>query len=119
MPREFSRAVRVAEGIKRVMAKMVSDWTREIAAGMASVTQADVSPDLKRAKIYVSLYGCEDPSAALDELNLLAGRFRHALGRELRLRNIPVLEFLLDESLERGDKISRMLNGIQRGEPLE
>lgn len=119
MPREFSRAVRVAEGIKRVTAKLVSDWMRENAAGMASITQVDVTPDLKRAKIYVSLYGCEESRTALGELNLRAGRFRHALGRELRLRNIPALEFFLDESLERGDKISRMLSDLQRGEPRE
>jgi len=119
MPREFSRAVRVAEGIKRVVAGMVSDWMRENFAGMASVTGVDVSPDLKRARIHVSLYGCEDAHATLDELNLQSGRFRYALGRELRLRNIPILDFSLDESIERGDKISRLLDELKSDVPHE
>jgi len=113
MPREFSRTVRVAENIKRVIAPLVSDWMRENQAGMASVTSTDVSPDLKRSHVYVSFYGCDDPAAALAALNDQAGRFRHALGGDLRLRNLPVIEFRLDESIERGDNMSRMLGALK------
>ena len=113
MPREFSRTVRVAENIKRVIAPLVSDWMRDNRAGMASVTATDVSPDLKRSNVYVSFYGCGDTAAALTALNDQAGRFRHALGGDLRLRNVPAIEFRLDESIEHGDNISRMLGALK------
>lgn len=114
MPREFSRTVRVAESIRRSLAPAVSDWMREHhGAGMASVTSADVSPDLKRSRVYVSLYGCEDGTAIIAELNRQAGRFRHTLSGELRLRNLPAIEFCLDESIEQGDKLSRMLETLK------
>jgi ribosome-binding factor A len=116
MPREFSRTVRVAENIKRVIAPLVSGWMRENQAGMASVTATDVSPDLKRSHVYVSFYGCDDVAAALAALNDQAGRFRHALGGDLRLRNIPAIEFRLDESIERGDNMSRMLGALKAHE---
>lgn len=113
MPREFSRTVRVAQTIKRAMGPLVNDWIREQYAGMASVTGADVSPDMKRSRVYVSVYGCEDRTAAIASLNLEVGRFRHALGGEMRLRNIPAIEFILDESIEHGDTMSRMLESLK------
>jgi ribosome-binding factor A len=113
MPREFSRTVRVAQSIKRAMAPLVSDWMREHQIGMASVTSADVSPDMKRSRVYVSIYGCDDTLAAIASLNLETGRFRHALSGKVRLRNIPAIEFFLDESIEHGDSISRMLESLK------
>lgn len=119
MPREFSRAVRIAESIKRVLAPMISDWLRDTSAGMVSITSTDVSPDLKRSRIYVSLYGCDDTAALIADLNRQAGRFRHALSGELRLRNLPTVEFCLDESIERGVAMSRMLQALKPGDHNE
>lgn len=116
MPREFSRKVRVAESIKRALAPLVNDWMRERYDGLASLTTVDVSPDLKRSRIYVSVFGCEDAAEVIEALNGAAGKFRHALGVELRLRALPALEFCRDESIEQGDTISQMLNAIKTGE---
>ena len=113
MPREFSRSVRIAQTIKRAMAPLVSDWIREHQVGMGSVTDADVSPDMKRSRVYVSVYGCEDKTGAIAALNDHVGRFRHALSGEVRLRNIPSIEFVLDDSIERGDTMSRMLESLR------
>jgi len=112
MPREFSRKVRVAEGIKRALAPMVSDWARDNHAGMASVTDVDVSPDLKSCRVHVSLFGCDEPAPVLADLNEQSGRLRHALGQELRLRNLPALQFEIDDSIEQGDRIARMLGDL-------
>jgi ribosome-binding factor A len=118
MPREFSRTLRVAQSIKRILAPLVSDWMRTTSsAGMASLTSVDVSPDLKRSRVYVSLYGCDDPVRVIAALNRQAGRFRHALSRELRLRNLPTIEFRLDDSIENGVGMSRMLDGLNAGDP--
>ena len=112
MPREFSRSLRVAQSIRRVLAPLVSDWVRNTSGVMASVTSVDVSPDLKRSRVYVSLYGCDDTAAVIVALNRRSGRFRHALSSELRLRNLPQTEFCLDESIEQGVELSRLLEAL-------
>lgn len=116
MPREFSRTVRVAQSIKRVLAPLVSDWMRNTSGAMASVTSVDVSPDLKRSRVYVSLYGCDDSAAVIAALKRRSGRFRHALSGELRLRSLPAIEFCLDESIEQGVKLSRLLEALEPGD---
>lgn len=119
MPREFSRKVRVAEGIKRVLGTQVSDWMREHGTGMASVTEATVSRDLKRTQVHISLYGCPDPKESLAQLRAESWRFRNALGRELRLRHTPEIEFCLDETIEHGDKLSRLLDDLNANDSHE
>jgi ribosome-binding factor A len=115
MPREFARTVRVAESIKRIVAPLLNDWMRENDAGMASVTATEVSSDMKLAKIYVSFYGCDDSDATLKLLNESRYQFRQTLGRALRLRNLPDLKFRIDDSIENGDNISRMLDQLNGG----
>ena len=115
MPREFARTVRVAESIKRIVAPLLNDWMRENDAGMASVTATEVSSDMKLAKIYVSFYGCDDNAATLKLLNETRYQFRQTLGLELRLRNLPDLKFRIDDSIENGDNISRMLDQLNGG----
>lgn len=112
MPREFPRTIRVAESIKRSIAPIINDWMRESEGGMASVTECVVSSDMKQAKLFVSFYACEDSVAALKSLNDASPRFRQILSRELRLRNLPNIKFIRDESIEKGDNISRMLDSI-------
>lgn len=112
MPREFSRKVRVAEEIRRALAPMIGDWTREHKFGMASITDVDVSPDLKSCRVLVSLYGCDDARDTIARLNEQGPRLRHALGQQLRLRSLPVLRFEHDDSIEQGDRITRMLSAL-------
>ena len=112
MPREFPRRIRVAEGIKRSIAPIINDWMRENEAGMASVTDCVVSSDMKQAKLFVSFYGCDDSAVALKALNDRSPRFRQNLARELRLRSLPAIKFLRDDSIENGDNITQMLDSI-------
>ena len=68
-----------------------------------SVTEVDCSPDLRRAKVYVSVMGArEDKSASLEALNSAAGFVHRSLRDRVRLRTVPSLEFHLDESIEAG-----------------
>lgn len=83
-------------------------------SAIISVTQADVAPDLKTAKIYISIY---DPDAVRREnsFSLLkenAGYIRHELAQILRLRTVPELTFILDESMEYGAKIDKLLDQL-------
>ncbi len=111
--REFSRTHRVGEQIKRELAPLVQVLGSEQGFGMVSLTGADVSPDLRTAKIYVTqLATNESPDNLLEALEKAAGRLRHSLSRKLRLRTIPRLQFAFDDSLLRGAQISSLLKEL-------
>jgi ribosome-binding factor A len=83
-------------------------------SAIISVTQADVAPDLKTAKVYVSIYE-PDEKKKLNSFKLLkenAGLVRHELAQVLRLRTVPELQFILDGSMEYGAKIDKLLENL-------
>lgn len=101
------------EEVYSVIASKLRNKHPELSA-IISVTQADVAPDLKTAKIYVSIF---DPDCARKEKSFAllkdnAGYIRHELSRVLHLRTVPELSFILDGSLEYGAKIDRILNDL-------
>ena len=83
--------------------------------GLVSITEVDVSPDLRQAKVYVSVLGTEEEKlATFEALNAAARFLQRELRRRLKMRRTPELTFMQDESLEEG---ARMLSLLQ--EPLE
>ncbi|MBI4318921.1 MAG: 30S ribosome-binding factor RbfA [Chloroflexi bacterium] len=120
-------ASRRIERINELLRAEISELiTREIKdprlSGMISVTEVDTSPDLRVAKVYISILGSEEERRiAINALQKAAGFFRKELGARLTLRRIPELSFRLDLSIERGDRIMRLLHEIERedakGEP--
>jgi ribosome-binding factor A len=85
--------------------------------GFVTLTGASVSPDLRNVRVFVSILGDETARAAsLAALQGAAGYIQKALFRNLRLRYSPAVEFQVDDSLERGERIDRMLRQIH-GEP--
>lgn len=84
-------------------------------SAIISVTQADVAPDLKTAKIYVSIFDTDsvrkEKSFAILKEN--AGFIRHELSQVLHLRTVPELSFILDGSMEYGAKIDKILNELE------
>ena len=81
--------------------------------GIISVTEVDTSPDLRNAKIYVSIMGSEEEKL-LTEQGLLAatGFIRRELGGRITLRHVPELHFKLDNSIERGSRIIALINEV-------
>lgn len=80
-----------------------------------SVTEADVASDLKSAKIYVSIFDTdhEKGEKSFEILKENAGFIRHELSKVMRLRTVPELRFILDDSMEYGSKIDRILNNLE------
>ncbi|MGN0814054.1 MAG: 30S ribosome-binding factor RbfA [Candidatus Coproplasma sp.] len=101
------------EEIYNVISGKLRNKYSELSA-IISVTQADVAPDLKTAKIYVSIFDTDkerrERSFAILKEN--AGYIRHELSQVLHLRTVPELSFILDESMEYGAKIDRLLNQL-------
>ena len=86
--------------------------------GLVSITSVDLSPDLRHARVYVSVLGGDaERSRALAALQRAAGFIRHELAQRLTMRSVPELAFRPDASLERGERIIELLREVGAGEP--
>jgi ribosome-binding factor A len=87
--------------------------------GLVTVTAVDVSRDLRHAKVFVSVLGSDSQrSATFEGLEAVAGHLRGRVGRALRLRVAPELEFRNDESIAHAAHIEQLLAGVRK-EPSE
>ena len=112
----YSRVDRV----RKTLMKELSDiLLREVKdpriTGLVSITDIELPSDFSSAKVYVSIYA-EDKQTILEALEENAPKMRKEVGRRIRLRNTPELISILDNSLERGSKITELINKISRGE---
>lgn len=86
-------------------------------AMMTSVTGAVVAPDLKTCKVYISVLGEEKAKAdTLSGLRSAEGYIRRMLAKNLNLRNTPELTFVLDESIEYGVNMSKLIDTVREKE---
>lgn len=84
-------------------------------SAIISVTEADVAPDLKSAKIFISIYdpNTEKADNSFQIIKDNAGMIRHELAQVMHIRTVPELRFLKDESMEYGQKIDKLLSEIE------
>lgn len=116
MPKEFSRTRRVGEQMQRELAQLIQQEIKDPRLGMVTVSGVDVSRDLSVARVYVTVLGDTDPQPSLAVLNRAAKFLRHALGQRLVMRTLPHLKFIYDESVERGDRLSRLIDEVRSRE---
>ena len=110
MPKEFSRTLRINSQVQRELTALIREELGDPRVLGVTVTDADVSPDLRQARITISVLGSdEELKLAVKGLNHAAGKLRRGLGRRLKLRLVPNLRFVPDEALREGDRISAML----------
>lgn len=111
MPKEFSRASRVAEQIKRELSALIREELEDPRLKMPSVTEVQVTRDFGHAKVYISSLdfngGCESSVAALQDAAVL---LRQRLGRRLRLRSIPQLHFIADHLQESAMRMDALID---------
>lgn len=106
-----TRVEQVADQIQRELASLIQFETKDPRVGMVTVTGVRVSSDLEHARIYVTGMNCE-PGEMVEVLNKAAGFYRRELGRRMHLRMIPALKFFYDESLERGNALSALIDEV-------
>src|SRR5919198_6106733 len=98
--------------IAELLSREVKDAT--LSTSLISITEVETSPDLRTAKVYFSVYGDEaEIEAARQHLKRASGFLHHNLKERLDLRHTPHLEFVLDRSLQRGDRIMRLMRTIE------
>ncbi|HEX2201120.1 MAG TPA: 30S ribosome-binding factor RbfA [Gammaproteobacteria bacterium] len=113
MPTEFSRHLRVAQELKRILAPWIQQKAKDAQLGMVTLTAVEVTPDLRQAKIYITSLGAKSHSEeVVARLNQSKGILRHYLSQHLRLRTVPRLMIVFDESIERGARISALLDAL-------
>jgi ribosome-binding factor A len=113
------RSRRVAEQIQRYLSSEAIPALRDPRLGFATITSVDLTRDLKNARVYVTFFEQDEGKrkAALKALEGAAGLFRREMARELRLRYTPVLTFHEDESIDRADRIERLIRDIHAQDP--
>jgi ribosome-binding factor A len=105
------RMRRVNEAVREVVSARLAEGLRDPRIGFVTVTSVDTSPDLRHARVYVSVLGTDDERAAtLAGLESAHGLLQQALATELRMKHTPTLEFVFDESIQRGMRISELLD---------
>jgi ribosome-binding factor A len=111
MPREYPRARRVEEQLKRLLADLLRREVKDPRVGPVTITGVEVSKDLSHARVYFTPFaGVGDAAAALEALRHAAGYLRVQVRNEMRLRVAPELDFQLDDSVERGARLSALIH---------
>jgi ribosome-binding factor A len=105
------RMRRVNEAVREVVSARIAEGLRDPRIGFVTVTSVDTSPDLRQARVYVSVLGDpEEREATLAGLASAHGVLQQAVAGELRLKHTPTLQFVFDESIDRGMRISELLD---------
>ena len=108
-----NRLGRIDEEFKKEISSIISYNLKEPkVTGLVSVTRVKVTPDLKYAKIWVSILNAKNTEETLDGLKKSAGYIRSELAKRINLRYTPELSFVIDDSLEYGAKIENILKDI-------
>ena len=113
-----TRTEKLSDLIKAEVSRLLLREVRDPRIGFVTITEATVSPDLRNVRIFASVLGDERTrEASIQALNSAAGFIRRALFKNLRLRHSPTVSFRLDDSLDRGDRIERVLRTIHDQPP--
>lgn len=115
MTQEHHRSDRVAAAIREEVASFLASSVKDPRIqGLVTVTGADVTSDLRHARVFVSVLGTDDERAAtFDGLASLAGHLRSVVGRNLRLRLAPEITFKPDESVAHAARIESLLSSLR------
>ncbi len=113
-----TRQKRLGELLKKEISDMLTRGIKDPRIGFVSITSIEVSGDLRHAKVFVSVYGSEqERKSTVAGLKSAAGYIRKELGQRLRVRRVPEISIIYDESLERGSRILELIDSVVPEEP--
>jgi len=111
--RKTRRTSRVGESVRDALVEVLRFDMKDLGMGLASITEVEVSPDLHFARVFVSGLKEDETRALVDELQQRRGRIRGFLGKRIRLRYTPELDFRFDETTMRASRIEGLLSEIR------
>lgn len=109
-----SRTARIAGEIKKALAENLHTEIKDPRLSpMAAVTRVELTRDLAFAKVFISVYGeHESGEESVAVLSAAAGHLRHVIAKNVDMRVVPSLKFVLDDSAEYSAHISRIINEV-------
>lgn len=113
MPREFTRAERVADALQRELAVLIREEMGDPRVNFINITGVDVSRDLAAAKVHVNYVDAREQAeraAGVKVLNGASGFLRTKLAKRMQLRIVPSLKFIYDDSGRRGQELSALID---------
>lgn len=121
MPKDFSRTRRVAQLLRRELAEAIFRHLDDPRVRQVTVTAVEVSKDLRHAKVFFTCLGGDaERQAALDALKRASGRLQHELSQHLSTKVTPRLRFEYDVSVERGRRLTALIDAsVRRSGPHE
>lgn len=117
MPKNENRLNRINEELKKEISQIISfELKNPDATGLISITKVKITPDLRYAKVYVSLLNSKNEDKTIEALKNSAGFIRSLIAKRINLRITPELVFEKDDSMEYGMKIDSILKDLNKGE---
>ena len=110
MPFDYSRTDRINEQVKRNLAQIIREKLKDPRVSMISILDAEVSKDLKYAKIYFDTLHEDTIDDCLEGLKRASGFLRRELGRTLTLRSTPELTFFHDDTEQKANALSALID---------
>jgi ribosome-binding factor A len=111
----YKRSQRLSILLREEIADIIMRRVKDPRLGFVTVTDVEMSEDLKLAKVYISVYE-GDKDLTIEILNSAKGIIRNEVSKRVRVKFIPSIEFRIDRSIEHGDKIDRLLKEIKEKE---
>ena len=106
------RTSRVGENVRDALVQVIRSDLRGFDMGWSSISEVEVSPDLRYARVYITGLKEEDTKKTVEELRRVAPQARHALGRRIHLRYTPELDFRYDETAMRALRVETILREV-------
>ncbi len=111
MPKDYSRALRVADQIQRELADLIQHEIKDPRVGQVTIISVEVTRDYSHAKVfYTTLASKEEKFLVENGLEHAKGFLRSSLSHRMKLRITPQLHFIYDESVERGVRLSKLID---------
>ncbi|TDM11880.1 30S ribosome-binding factor RbfA [Macrococcus lamae] len=111
-----NRKERVGEQMKKELSEVISQKIKDPRVGFVTVTEVEVTGDLSLATVYVTVLGNDkERRETLDGLEKAKGFMKTEIGQRMKLRIVPELKFVYDESIDYGNKIERMIADLNKG----
>ncbi len=108
-----TRTERFEQVIKEVVSKIIREDVSDPRIGFVSLTSVDISPDLKNAKIFISILGNDkQKSDSMLGLTSATSFIRGRLGEMVKSRNVPEIQFIQDDSLEKGSNVLKIISKL-------
>ena len=114
MKRSTGRPQRLGDQIQRELSDLLQRELRDPRVGMVTITAVDVSPDFSHAKVLFTILEKDKLADTVEGLRRSAGFLRSQLAKRLKLYTTPQLRFEYDESVERGDRLSRLIDSTRK-----